>query len=216
MLAHFANLLSDPERELWLGLDSPAAIQAFLDRTPYSPEDANRCPLQVLGDGLAHCLDGALFAAAALWQLGYPPLVIDLFPEPETDDDHVLAVYQIDGHWGAVAKSNYVGLRFREAIYRDLRELALSYFEAFYNLYGEKTLRAYTRPLNLTRHDKTGWLWRQEGADVVYKRLLASRPIPLLTPAMAGRLSPMDKLSYEAMMQGVNLAGVYQPGKHAG
>ncbi len=216
MLTHFAGLLNDDQRALWLGLDSPAAIQAFLDRTPYSPEDANRCPLQVLNDGLAHCLDGALFGAAALWRLGFPPLVIDLFPEPETDDDHVLAVYQVEGRWGAVAKSNYVGLRSREAVYRDLRELVMSYFEAFYNLHGEKTLRAYSRPLHLDRYGQTEWLWRQEGADAVYKRLLALRPIPLLTSGMVRRLSPMDKLSYEAMMQGVNLAGVYQPRKHAG
>lgn len=210
MLDRFLDLLPPAERELFLGLDSPFAVQRFLDGLPYSAEDANRCPLQVLRDRVAHCLDGALFAAAALWRLGHPPLILDLVPAPGRDDDHVLAVYRIDGHYGAVAKSNYVGLRFREPIHRTLRELALSYFEAFYNVEGEKTLRGYTRPLDL-RREPADWLWTPAGADRVYQRLLRFVPIPLLTPAMAARLSPMDPLSYTAMMTGANPAGLYRP-----
>ncbi|MCX7852516.1 MAG: hypothetical protein N2383_06990 [Caldilineales bacterium] len=210
MLDRFLDLLTPAERELFLGLDSPLAVQRFLDDLPYSAEDANRCPLQVLRDRVAHCLDGALFAAAALWRLGHPPLILDLLPEPGRDDDHVLAIYRVDGHYGAVAKSNYVGLRFREPIHRTLRELALSYFEAFYNVAGEKTLRGYTRPLDL-RREAADWLWTSAGADRVYKRLLRFAPIPLLTPAMVARLSPVDSLSYAAMMTGANPAGLYRP-----
>ncbi len=211
MPATFDEQLNDTEREIWTGLTSPALIQAFLDDVPYSPENANRCPLRVLRDRQAHCLDGALFAAAALRRLGYPPLIIDLLPEPGTDDDHVLALFKEYGYYGAVAKSNFVGLRFREPIYRTLRELVLSYFEDYFNVNGEKTLRAYTRPVSLVTFDKVGWMVRDEGADAIEQRLWQLRRIPLLTPPMAAGLSPVDKLSYEAGMLGVNAAGLYRP-----
>lgn len=207
----FKAYLSSPQLELFSRLNSPASIQAFLDDIPYSPENANRCPLSVLQDRQAHCLDGGLFAAAALRQLGYPPLIIDLLPDPGMDDDHVLALYQRDGYWGAVAKSNYVGLRFREAIYRNLRELVLSYFEDYYNINGQKTLRGYTRPLNLQTFDKIGWMWRNEGADAIEQRLGQLKRIPLLNAAMVGGLSAMDKRSFEAGMVGTDPAGIYQP-----
>jgi hypothetical protein len=213
MIDMFENMLDQEQRQLFAGLNTPARIQAFLDQTPYSPEDANRCPLSVLRDGVAHCLDGALFAAAALRRLGYPPLIVDLLPEPGTDDDHVLAIYKRDGHLGALAKSNFVGLRFRESIYRNLRELVLSYFELYFNVHGQKTLRSYTRPLNLTSLDKQGWMWRDAGADAVEKRLAHLRRVPVLTEVMAEHLSPVDELSYQAGMLGVNEAGLYRPTK---
>ncbi len=120
----------DPDLSLPAGLDSPAAIQAFLDGLPYSADPFYRCPASVLRDGKAHCFDGALFAAAALRRLGFPPAIVDMLPE--RDDDHILAIYKVDGHWGAIAKSNFVGLRFREAVYASLRELVMSYFEVFW------------------------------------------------------------------------------------
>lgn len=209
----FEEHLTPPQWALFASLDSPAKIQAFLDETPYSAENANRCPVSVLQDRQAHCLDGGLFAAAALRRLGYPPLIIDLLPEPDTDDDHVLAIFKQNDCWGAVAKSNFVGLRSREAIYRTLRELVMSYFEDFYNVNGQKTLRSYTRPVNLQRFDKVGWMWRNEGADAIEQYLYKLKRIPLLNEEMAARLSPMDKLSYQAGMLGVNEAGLYKPQK---
>lgn len=209
----FESLLDETQRRLFDSLDSPAAIQAFLDKTPYSPENANRCPLSVLRDGVAHCLDGALFAAAALRRIGYPPLIVDLLPEPGTDDDHVLAIYRRDGCLGALAKSNFVGLRFREAIYRNLRELVLSYFETYFNVHGEKTLRSYTRRLNLSSLDKMGWMWSDAGADAVEKRLAQLQRIPLLTQATIPHLSRVDQLSYQAGTLGVNEAGLFKPCK---
>jgi hypothetical protein len=104
----------------------------------------------VLRDRLAHCFEGALFAAGALRALGHPPLLLDL--EAVRDDDHVLAVFRRNGAWGALAKSNYAGLRFREPVYRTLRELAMSYFEDYYSVEGERSLRSFsTRPVNLAR-----------------------------------------------------------------
>src|SRR6202163_5163898 len=98
-------------------------------------------------------MEGALLGAAALRMLGHPPLVVDL--EAVRDSDHVLAVYRVNGRWGAVAKSDYAGLRSREPVYATIRELAMSYFEHYYNPAGEKTLPAYSRPVNLTSFDRT-------------------------------------------------------------
>jgi hypothetical protein len=212
MLDKFESLLDVQERELLDTLNSPAHIQAFLDQTPYSTENANCCPVRVLHDRVAHCLDGALFAALALRRLGHLPLVVDLLPEPGLDDDHIIAIYKQHGYLGAVAKSNIVTLRFREAIYRTLRELVLSYFEFYFNVYGVKSLRSYTRPLDLRSLDSAGWMWSDAGADAVERCLAGRRRVPLVTDAMVSHFSDVDKLTYEAAMLGVNQAGLFIPG----
>ena len=107
-------------------LKDPYGIQKHLDAMPYHLADTAWSPRRVLAENTSHCLEAAIFAAAALRANGYPPLIMDL--EATRDTDHVLAVYRVDGNWGAVAKSNYNGLRYREPVYRSLRELALSYF----------------------------------------------------------------------------------------
>jgi hypothetical protein len=206
-----ATYLTAEQRGVWLSLDSPAQIQVFLDAVPYSTEDANRSPLQVLQDRRAHCLDGALFAAAALRRLGRPPIIVDLLPEPGLDDDHVLAIFKRDGFYGAIAKSNYVGLRYREPIHRTWRELVLSYFEDFFNVNGLKTLRAYTVPLNLAVFDRLDWLTRPAGVDAIEQRLKKLKRIPLLPDYLARDLLPVDQRSYQAGTLGTNPAGVYQP-----
>jgi hypothetical protein len=203
--------LDEAQRAIFEGLSSPTQIQAYLDRTPYSTEDADRSPLSVMRDGVAHCLDGGLFAAAALRRLGYPPLLVDLLPEPGTDDDHILAIYRHQGCFGALAKSNFAGIRGRAPVYRSLRELALSYFEFYFNSDGQRTLRAYSVPLNLARLDRLNWLWDDAGAAEVEKRLYGLRAIPLLAPPLAAGLTPVDRLTYEAGSLGVNWAGVYKP-----
>jgi hypothetical protein len=203
--------LTSEERALFHGLNTPLKVQAFLDSIPYSPEDLNRTPLEVLRDRTAHCLDGALFAVATLRRHGYPPTVIDLLPEPGADDDHVLAVFRRDGLIGAVAKSNFVGLRYREAIHRNARELALSYFEDFYNLDGLKSLRAYTAPIDLSAFDPLRWEWDRAGVNAIEKRLYTARHFPLLPPDAAGRLSRLDERSYAAGMIGADPNGIYKP-----
>jgi hypothetical protein len=200
----------DPDFSLPAGLDSPAAIQAFLDEIPYSADPFYRCPARVLRDRKAHCFDGAVFAAAALRRIGFPPQIVDMLPE--RDDDHVLAIFRIDGAWGAIAKSNFVGIRFREAIYASLRELVMSYFEFFYNVVREKTLRGYTVPLSLKPFDRQGWTTRGETMEAIAARLDEIRKVSVLTPAMVARLSPMDPRSYEAGMLGTLPEGLYKPG----
>lgn len=210
MVTQFLQRLPADLRTTFLSLDSPAAIQAYLDSIPYVGEELNRSPLRLMQDRQGHCLDGGLFAALALSRLGYPPLIIDLVPAEGRDDDHVLAIFRQGGLIGAVAKSNYAGLRFREPIHRTLRELALTYFEAFYNTAAEKTLRAYTRPLNLRRFEASNWLWDESGVERIAKRLYRLKPISLLPPERIAGLSPVDGRAFAAGMHGTDLDGVYK------
>jgi hypothetical protein len=205
------DTLTSDELNLFHSLDSPVKIQAFLDTVEYPATERNRCPVNVMRDRQGHCLDGALFAAAALRRLGYPPRLVDIFPHPGMDDDHVLAVFQKNGCWGAVAKSNFVGLRYREPVYRSLRELAMSYFEFFFNVDGVKTLRTITRPVNLAKLDHLGWECQDSGADTVEHRLLSLRRFPLISADMAAGLELVDPLTYKAGTMATNPAGLYKP-----
>ena len=205
----FDQSLNKKELDIISNLTSPVKIQAFLDSIPYSAEDIYRCPLRVLRDRKAHCFDGAMFAAAALRRLRHPPLILDLLPH--NDDDHLLALYQRDGHWGAVAKSNFVGLRFREPVYRTTRELVMSYFEDFYNVDREKTLRGYTVPLNLSAFDPLNWMTCDETMDAISDKLDKIRKVYLLTDKMVAGLALVDERSYQAGLMGVNAAGLYKP-----
>lgn len=210
----FDALLTAEERGLLATLTTPARIQAFLDSIPYSTEPVYRCPLRVLRERKGHCFDGALFAAAMLRRLGHPPLVLDMLPN-ERDDDHMLAVYRVDGHWGAVAKSNFAGLRYREPVYRSLRELVMSYFEAFFNIEGEKTLRGYTLPLNLEAFDGENWMASDAPLEAIALRLDRVRRVSLLTPRMVANLAPVDARSYQAGMLGADPAGLFKPQTNA-
>lgn len=194
-----------------MDLATPAAVQAFLDQVPYSAEEIYRSPRRVLSDRLAHCFDGALFAAAALRRLGHKPRVVELLPEPGRDDSHLLAVFRVDGHWGAVAQSNFTGLRYREPVYRTLRELAMSYFEVFYNLQREKTLRGCTWPLDLSTCDRWNWMGGDEHLEAVARRLDQMRRFDLVTPQQVARLSPLDERSFSAGLAGSDPAGIFQP-----
>lgn len=203
--------LTNEQLVLLQSLDTPVKIQAYLDTTLYRPEYSNLCPLRVIQEGKAHCLDGAIFGAAALRRLGYPALLVDMFPDVGMDDDHVLAVFKRGGRWGAVAKSNFVGLRLREPVYHTLRELVMSYFEQFYNVNGVKTLRTYTLPLNLGRFDVLGWEWNDKGVDVIEQSLLKRRRLALITTAMARELSAVDEISYKVGLSVANMEGLYKP-----
>lgn len=203
--------LSADQLAIWYSLDKPEAIQAYLDSIPYSAEDANRCVVSVLRDRQAHCLDGGLFAAAALERLGYPPFILDLLPEPGKDDDHVLALFNGRDGWGCLAKSNFSGLRYRAPVYRTLRELVMSYFENYFNLNGERCLRGYTRPIDLSRYNPWQWRTTDRGADRIEQRLKRLKPISLFSAETAAMLGKVDQRSYEAGMLGVDLNGLYQP-----
>lgn len=196
------------------GLDSPLAIQRYLDSLPYVAEERDRSPLNVLLDGQAHCLDGGLFAALALRRLGEPGLLLDLVPAVDEggrriDDDHVLALFRRNGLWGALAKSNFVWLRYREPIHRTLRELVLSYFEGFFSTGSVKSLRGYTRPLDVSRFDAGGWAWDETAAQALYRAFYARRAVPLFPAEQAALLSPVDKRSFEAGSLGTDWNWAY-------
>ncbi|MCU0304863.1 MAG: transglutaminase-like domain-containing protein [Thermoanaerobaculales bacterium] len=201
--------LSAEHEALLATLASPFEVQRFLDSVPYSGDPIYRCPRRVLEDRKAHCFDGAVFAAAALRRLGFPPLLLD--QRAVRDDDHVLALFRQNGRWGAIAKSNFSGLRFREPVYRSLRELVMSYFEAYFNIDGEKTLRAYSLPLRLERFDRQGWETDDRAMEVIAERLDRAHHIELLSAEMERTLSPVDRRSLDAGLLGVDEAGLYRP-----
>jgi hypothetical protein len=193
---NFGNTLGQSQRRVISRLTSPSKIQSFLDGLTYNSGERVRCPLNVLRDGVAHCFEGAVFAAALLRQLGHRPLILNMFPEPDIDDEHVIAIYRVNQGWGALAKSGYLDLRYREPIYRSLRELVMSYFEHYFNLSRQKSLRTYARPLNLASLDRHGWLTRDEAMDVIHERLDTLKQIPLLSPPMRKHLCLVDAESY--------------------
>jgi hypothetical protein len=198
---------SRQERAILRRLSTPRRIQDLIDQFAYRTEDAPAAPRRALAERRAHCFDGALLAAAALRFHGHPPLLLDL--RATRDDDHVLAVFRVDGAWGALAKSNFAGLRYREPVHRTLRELALSYFEPYYNLGRQRTLRAYSaRPFDLRRFDRLRWEFDEAAAPRLAERLDARPHRALLTPAQERRLTRIDLRSYRAGMVGTDLAGV--------
>jgi hypothetical protein len=179
-----------------LSLKDPHGVQRFLDDQPYHLADTAWSPQRVLRENTSHCFEGATFAAAALRVNGYPPLVIDL--EAEHDTDHVIAVYKQHGHWGAVAKSNYTGCRYREPVYRTLRELAMSYFEVYFNLRRERTLRTFSNPVNLARFDRLDWMITDRQLWFIAEYLFTIRHFRLLPPKMSKRLHRLDDRSFRA------------------
>jgi hypothetical protein len=181
-------------------LKNPYGIQQFLYDLPYHLADTAWSPRRVLREKTAHCLEGAIFAAAALRANGYPPLIIDF--EAKRDTDHVLAVYKIDGCWGAIAKSNFTGLRYREPVYRSLRELALSYFEDYFNLLGERTLRRYSAPVNLKRFDHLEWMTTEKPIWFIAEYLTKIRHFPLISRSQIHRLHRVDERSLRAGLLG--------------
>jgi hypothetical protein len=203
--------LTPDQLRTWESIQCPVDIQAYLDEIPYSIDSFDRSPLRVMQDRVAHCLDGGLFAAAALRRLGYPPLLVDIFPIPNTDDDHILAIYKRNGGYGCLAKSNFPGLRSRQAVYRNLRELVMSYFELFFNPDGTRSLRSYTAPLNLRRFDPYQWTWRDEAGPMIEAYFAKAHQYQLLTPAMEADLPLMDPFSYKVFTVGVNPAGLFKP-----
>lgn len=182
-------------------LSPPWRIQRFLDDLAYDVPGAGcRSPRRVLREGTVQCMDGALFAAAALRLQGHPPLILDL--EGEQDTDHVLAVFRRRGCWGAIARSNYSGLRFREPVFRSIRDLALSYVESYFNLRREKTLRRYSRPVSLARFDRRNWMTSEADLWYVAQYLVGIRHYRLHSPATERELATVDRRMFGAGLVG--------------
>jgi hypothetical protein len=179
-------------------LKTPAGVQRVLDELPYNLGYTGRSPRQVLAERTASCFEGAIFAAAALRVLGFPPLIFDL--EADRDTDHVVALFKVRGHWGAVAKSNFAGCRYREPVHRTLRELAMTYFNIYFNMRWQRTLRRYSRPVNLARFDHLHWMTSAKPIWFIAEHLCDIPHIPLVTPAMAKDLTTIDSRTVRAEM----------------
>jgi len=190
-------------------LDDPDKIQGFLDSIDYNPNYECRSPRWVIKKRSAHCFEGALFAAAALQNLGFRPLLVDM--KSINDDDHVIAVFMEDNHWGAVAKSNFTTLRYREPVYRSLRELIMSYFDFYFNLNGFKSLRSYSLPLDLTIYENRNWTTTDEDLEYIGDKLEQLRHFEVVTKKMIKNLKIASPTMLKAGLLGSNEEGLFKP-----
>ena len=174
----------DEEKILFKQLNTPQKIQDFIDtiQINFEPKgDTCFSPRMVLQQRRAHCIEGAILAAMILRYHGYPPLVVDL--ETTKDDfDHVIAVFKQHDHWGAISKTNHAVLRYREPVYKTIRELVMSYFhEYFKNETGKKTLRSFTKPINLKMFDHKDWMTSHKEVWYIAEYLADARHIALIS-----------------------------------
>ncbi|MSR87369.1 hypothetical protein EXS70_04340 [Candidatus Peribacteria bacterium] len=177
-------------------LRTPRSIQDFLDAIPMNFEEGDETcmsPLRVLRERRAHCMEGAMLAAVALRCAGFPPLVVDLKASP-VDFDHVITVFGIDGFFGAISKTNHGVLRYREPVYATIRELAMSYFHEYTSDDGRKTLRSYSRPVDLSRFDARGWMMSEEDVWYVPEFLDDVRHFPILNRRQIAGLRKADPI----------------------
>ncbi len=200
---------NDEERAFFRKFRDPVDIQEFLNRTPYNPECTCCSPRLVIRRGKAHCFEGAMFAAAALRNLGYPPMILDMMAV--NDDDHVIAVFRRNGCWGSIAKSNFTTLRFREPVYLTIRELVMSYFDFYFNTICQKTLRSFSRPVNLSRFDSKGWMTSEESLEYIGDHLNAVPHRRIMNPTMEKELRLSDPDLVKAGLLGSNPSGLFTP-----
>ena len=190
------------EFSLFKGLKSPAKVQDFLDSLPINfEEDGETCrsPLVTLRSGKAHCAEGAMLAAAIFWHHGRPPILLDLkATRSKGDVDHVVTLFKEDGRWGAISKTNHPVLRYRDPIYKTVRELALSYFNEYFMPSGWKTLRSHSGPFNMLGYGDA-WLTQEGDLLDVMSDLDDSRHFDIMTPSMARRLRLADPLERQAI-----------------
>jgi len=149
-------------------LHTPWRVQEYLNRLPYDHDDGCVSPVNVVRERKAQCLEGALLAAACLKLAGKRPLIMDL--RAYRDDDHVIAVFREDGLWGAVSKSSFITLEYREPAYRSIRELAMSYFDFYIDERARISLREYSRPMDLRRFGD-GWISSDKDLEYIGARL---------------------------------------------
>lgn len=181
-------------------LSTPIKIQDYLDSLPINYEKRGETyysPRKVLRLGKAHCFEGALLAATALWLAGEKPLLLDL-KSAKGDDDHVVTLYKRNGHWGAISKTNHATLRFRDPIYKNLHELAASYFhEYFVDTTGIKTLESYAGPFSLIPFG-TSWITAEEDLDYLAEALDESQHFPLVPKGNARYIRAADSMERKA------------------
>jgi len=182
-------------------LNTPKKIQDFLNKLKINFEEKGETcmsPRMVLKTKKAHCIEGAMFAALALRIQGEKPLLVDLRTTKD-DFDHVLAVFKKNGRWGAITKTNHAVLRYREPVYKNIRELVMSYFhEYFLNKNGKKTLRDYSLPIDLSKFDKKGWTTDTKDLWYIDSHLDKVKHFSILDRKQIASLRKADKIEIKA------------------
>lgn len=192
--------LNKKEEKILKSLKTPKKIQDFLNKIPINFEEkGDTCmpPRMVLKKNKAHCMEGAMLAALALRANGKKPLVVDL-TATKKDFDHVVCVFKRKGKWGAIGKTNHAVLRYREPIYRDIRELVMSFFHEYFDDNGKKNLRSFSAPVDLSRFDKINWMTREEDVWEIPDYLEEVKHFPILTRSQIANLRKADKIEIEA------------------
>ena len=192
--------LSTRELAVLERLDTPQKIQVYLNAIPINHELDGETILsvrEVLRQRRAHCIEGAFLAALALWVHGEPPLLLHLDCDL-SDYPHVIAVFRRKGCWGAISKTNGASLRYRDPVYRTLRELAMSYFHEYFNKQYKKTLRSYSRTFDLRSMDPALWITRKEACEEIHERLVQARHYPLISAAQERLLTRRDPFERKA------------------
>lgn len=177
-------------------LNTPQKIQDYLNKLPINFEeqgDTCRSPREVLRRQTAHCMEGALLAAVALWYHGHKPLLLDL-KTTKHDDDHVVTLFRQRGHWGAISKTNHGVLRFREPVYKTVRELAMSYFHEYFKDSGQKTLRSYSQPFDLSKIKDRSWLTSKRNLWHINNALDESKHFSILSPSQIKTLRKAEPI----------------------
>ena len=195
------NNFSKEEKKVFKKLNTPAKIQDFINKLDTNFEengDTCQSPKMVLKSRKAHCMEGAILAALILRFHSHEPLIMDLEADEE-DFDHAVAVFKQNNFYGAIGKTNHAVLRYREPIYKNPRELAMSFFhEYFLNKNGKKTLRTYSKPVNLKKFDKKNWMATEKEVWFIPEYLTEIKHYPLLDKKQIKNLRPADKIEIEA------------------
>ncbi len=196
------------ERRILAGLRTPALIQQFLDEIAYDVRAGAVSPRAVMRDGKANCFSGVLLACAALRELGHPPRLA--YIDAAYDDGHCLALYEKDGLWGAVAKSNFTTLRSREPIYPYLA-LGLSYFDGFFNLFGKRTMRSLTGPIELEPFEPRGWRFADDDLPYIDEAIDTAPKVWKLPRRIIKEINSVSEQLREAGLLGSNPEGLWRP-----
>jgi hypothetical protein len=192
--------LDEKELKILKQLSTPKKIQDFLNEMPINFEeggDTCMSPRMVLKQNKAHCIEGAMLAATALRLNGEKPLVVDMTASKD-DFDHVICIFNREGMWGCVSKTNHAVLRYREPIYKNIRELIMSFFHEYSDDFGKKTLRSYSLPVNLSRFDNLNWMASEEDVWFVPDYLAKVKHFPILNLSQIKGLRKADELEIKA------------------
>lgn len=192
--------LSKEELSILKKLNTPRKIQEFINKIPINFEEKEETclsPRMVLKQNKAHCMEGAMLAALALRIHGYRPLLVDLTAN-KYDEDHVITVFKQKGGWGAISKTNHCVLRYRDPVYKTIRELVMSFFHEYFDDKGRKNLRTYTQPVNLARFDPRGWMTSEENVWYIPDYLAEAPHLRILSRSQISRLKKPDPIELES------------------